>query len=225
MKEKNLVLAHLVFVLTTIYVLAWLPKWPFSKYLFVGSFAFIVGLEVAYWWQSKKDNSRLINLGQWGSLKATTLKDFYSYFGVVLFAVLTLWLVGWCLGTLHKPGTGWRRVEGYFWSSMVQQFVLQITLLRRLLVLLPSKWSAILLASVCFAFVHAPNPVLTGLCIASGLLLCSLYEKTRNFWLCVAFHMALGLSLSLSMPEQFTGGMKAGKRYVEWVERQKIQNK
>lgn len=225
MKAKSLVWLHLVFVLTVIYVLAWLPKWPFSKYLFVGTFAYIVGLEIFYSWKSQETDSSLVNLGNWGSLTRTSLKDFYLYFGVVLLAVLTLWLAGWGLGTLHKPGTGWRRVEGYFWSSMVQQFVLQITLLRRFLVLLPSKWSAVLISALCFAFVHAPNPVLTSLCVVSGLLLCSLYEKTRNFWLCVVFHMALGLSLSLSMPEQFTGGMKAGKRYVEWIERQRIQNK
>ncbi|HEX3438577.1 MAG TPA: CPBP family glutamic-type intramembrane protease, partial [Pseudacidobacterium sp.] len=76
-------------------------------------------------------------------------------------------------GTLHslfgRNMSLGMRVTGYTVWAFLQEFIMLVYILTRLLRLLPSRTAAIFLAAMLFAAAHIPNPVLTALTLLWGL--------------------------------------------------------
>jgi hypothetical protein len=94
----------------------------------------------------------------------------------------------------HAPAgfTFWLVLLVYPVWGLAQQFALQALITRNLRPLvrpLPVRVSA---ASALFAAAHFPNLPLMGLVLIAGLVLTTVYEKSRNLWALGLVHGVLG---------------------------------
>jgi membrane protease YdiL (CAAX protease family) len=123
------------------------------------------------------------------------------------------------LGTLrpwHGPVELVRRFWGYaIWASL-QQFLLQIFFLQRILRLVGSKALAVLLAAGIFSLAHLPNPILTVATLVFGLAACALFLRYRNLYTLAITHAILGISIAICFPGPVTHNMRVGLGYLAY---------
>src|SRR5260370_26285511 len=101
-------------------------------------------------------------------------------FGICL-AILCA--AGLYLGALHRLPAHLldsHRFLGYFSFCLLQQIALNSYLMDRFLYAVESPSVAALLASIIFALLHWPNPVLAPLTFVRGFALCWLFARERN---------------------------------------------
>jgi membrane protease YdiL (CAAX protease family) len=123
------------------------------------------------------------------------------------------------LHTLHKlygPMPVLTHVLGYALWALMQQFILQIYVLLRLLRLGMNRTPAIALAAVLFAAAHIPNPVLVALTLAWGAVSCLLFLRYRNLYTLALAHGILGMTLAVTVPNHINHHMRVGLGYLEY---------
>ncbi|MGC2399054.1 MAG: CPBP family intramembrane glutamate endopeptidase [Acidobacteriaceae bacterium] len=117
------------------------------------------------------------------------------------------------LHPLHGPTPLVPHVWGYLVWALMQQFLLQIYFLLRLMRLLPGKLAPILAAALLFSLAHLPNPVLTPITLVWGIAACVLFLRYRNIcWLGLA-HGILGLCVAIIVPDSIQHHMRVGVGY------------
>src|SRR5579859_1354614 len=104
---------------------------------------------------------------------------------IPFFAVsfLALFCVGIFLGAMHRLPAHFldrHRFLGYFSFCLLQQMALNSYLMNRLIYAMEIPWLAAALASVIFALLHWPNPVLIPLTLVGGFAMCWLFGQQRN---------------------------------------------
>lgn len=124
-------------------------------------------------------------------------------------------------GTLHGlPRIGHlsmrTRVIGYLIWSFVQEFLLQVFVLMRLMRLLPKRSLAIAVAALLFAIAHIPNPVLIGLTLLWALIACPLFLRYRNLYALGLAHGILGLCVAITVPDALHHHMRVGLGYLRY---------
>jgi len=122
------------------------------------------------------------------------------------------------IGTLHLGGsTGYRPpMMGYLVWSLVQQIILQLFLVRRLILLLRNYWAAVLVASIMFSAAHLPNPLLTLATLLWGIGACWLFFRYKSVWVVALIHFAFGASLAVSIPAPVHRNMRVGLGYLHY---------
>ena len=108
--------------------------------------------------------------------------------------------------------------------GIFQQYIAQGFLYRRVRFLLvnaqansqeqqrQTRWAIVVSAS-CFAFVHLPNPALTVLTLAAGLLWSWVYERAPNLWALGLSHGILSLALMHTAPAWLLQSMSIGYKH------------
>jgi membrane protease YdiL (CAAX protease family) len=120
-------------------------------------------------------------------------------------------------GSLHRlwglrhPGYA---IAGYAMWAFVQEFMLQCFCLRMLRILV-SRVSALLLSGVVFAVAHLPNPSLTLVTFFAGVAFTAIYARKRNLYVVALIHAVLGLTLAVSAPDAWFHGLRVGRDFVE----------
>ena len=120
------------------------------------------------------------------------------FFGICIAA---LGVAGVYLGALHRLPAHFvdaHRFLGYFSFCLLQQIALNSYLMDRLLYVVERPTVAAFFASVIFALLHWPNPVLVPLTFIGGFAMCWLFARERNI-------------LPLTLGQALLGGM------VWWV--------
>ena len=128
-------------------------------------------------------------------------------------------MIAYHMGTLrpwHGPIELVRRFWGYAIWAFMQQFLLQIFFLRRILRLVASKTLAVLLAAGIFSFAHLPNPILTLVTLLFGLVACVLFLRYRNLYPLAITHAILGICIAVCLPGPVTHNMRVGLGYLEY---------
>jgi membrane protease YdiL (CAAX protease family) len=123
------------------------------------------------------------------------------------------------LGTLHfdsRLTTARPPLLGYMVGSLLQQIVLQLFLMARLLVLLRRPWTAIVVASLLFAAAHVPNPLLTLATLLWGLTACWLFLRYRSLLAVATIHFVLGACLAICVPATLHRNMRVGLGYIRY---------
>lgn len=136
--------------------------------------------------------------------------------GAILFTLSGVGLIlaaGWALGTLHDR----RDFLGSFGPLVVwgagQQWVLQTVLLREAQRAV-SRRGGIVVAAALFGLLHLPNPVLTGVTIASALGWCTVYDRYPNV-VPLAVSQGLGtLALRHAFDPETLGRLRVGYSYL-----------
>lgn len=138
-------------------------------------------------------------------------------------AAIGLFLLGiWIADKVHSLHSGLtplavaEHTGEYFVWALMQQFVLQVYVLLRLLRLGLRRVSAIAIAAAMFAAVHIPNPVLASAVVIWAALCCILYLRYRNLYAIAIAHALLGMCLALTVPNSINHRMRVGLGYLEY---------
>ena len=137
----------------------------------------------------------------------------------MLAAALVIWIAS-RMHTLHVVRFRGIAVESsvlaYMLWAVVQQFILQDFFLARLLRILPTPTTAVIVAAGLFAVAHLPNPVLTVATLAWGIVACGLFLRYRNVYSLGIAHGILGLCLAIAIPNTLHHQMRVGIGYIRW---------
>ncbi|MAG56346.1 MAG: hypothetical protein CMJ83_08660 [Planctomycetes bacterium] len=105
-------------------------------------------------------------------------------------AALTTWRLAF--GWQGLPVTALVIFALYPVWSFVQQFVLQILVVRNLDLLGAPRAAVVMLGALGFGAAHYPDLPLSGICAGIGLLWVPIYLRTRNLWPLSLCHAWLG---------------------------------
>jgi hypothetical protein len=164
-----------------------------------------------------------------GLAPAGTKRSLWIVAVAIGLAGLTVIVAGY-FGTLHGlPRIGHlslrTRVTGYLIWSFVQEFLLQVFVLARLLRLLAKRSLAIVVAALLFATAHIPNPVLIGLTLLWALIACPLFLRYRNLYALGLAHGILGLCVAITVPDALHHHMRVGLGYLRYQPHHHIQRR
>jgi len=123
------------------------------------------------------------------------------------------------LHTLHRlygPLPVLTHVWGYALWALMQQFILQIYVLTRLLRLGVRRMPAVALSTLLFAIAHIPNPLLVVLTVFWGAISCVLFLRYRNLYTLALAHGILGMTLAVTIPNPIARHMRVGLGYIEY---------
>jgi hypothetical protein len=109
-----------------------------------------------------------------------------------------------------------QRYWGYAIFAFAQQFLLQAFFLLRLLRLLPTRTTAVVVAASLFAIAHLPNPILTPITLVWGLVCCLHFLRYRNVYPLALSHAILGISLAITIPGPIDHNMRVGLGYFTY---------
>ncbi len=142
----------------------------------------------------------------------------------MLFAIAAMSLISWKLNSFQRTSQfALNLFIAPLWG-IVQQYITQGFLYRRVRSLIVQSQAspveqrtqvrkAIWLSASCFAFVHLPNPTLSLLTLAAGLLWSWVYERAPNLWALGISHGILSAVLMHSMPAWFLQSMSIGYKH------------
>ncbi len=157
---------------------------------------------------------------RWTGLRVSGLMRSLWVVGVALLVALAAVLLADRFDTLNRPEGAALFVKtfwGYAVWSFVQQFLLQVFVLRRLVRLLPQRrWLAIVGAAVMFAAGHLPNPLLTCITLVWGVGACWLFLRYRNVYTLGVTHAILGVCIAIVVPGHLDHNMRVGRGYLEY---------
>ncbi len=192
------------------------------------------GLILAVIWTPNPEQ-RVLYWIAWGWIAVTSIlrrKESRPYgFGVKGF-LPSLWIAGvaivlfflglWIasrLGTLHNlygPLPVSVHIAEYALWALMQQFILQVYVLLRLLRIGLPRWLAIALAAILFAAAHVPNPLLVPVTLFWGAVSCLLYLRYRNLYSLALAHGILGMCLAVTVPNAVHHHLRVGLGYLEY---------
>jgi len=138
-------------------------------------------------------------------------------FGICIAAVGA---IGFFLGALQRMPEHFldsHRFLGYFAFCLLQQIALNSYLMNRFLYAAETPWVAALLASVVFAVLHWPNPVLVPLTLVGGFLMCWLFARDRNILPLTLGQALLGGVVWWAFPLAWHHSMRVGPGYYAFT--------
>ena len=198
-------LLRLLFPVALIEVALWAPL-PVGILFGIGALWYIA-------WQvySAASNARSLGLDLRGVLRESWL------LGAVLALALAILAAAYFSGSLHRLWGlrhPWVGVTVYVGWAFVQEFMLQcfcVPMLRAMV----SRVSSLLLAGVLFAVAHLPNPSLTLAAFFAGVAFTSIYARRKNLYVVALIHAVLGLTLSVSAPDEWFHDLRVGRHFWE----------
>lgn len=196
----------------------WTPM-PWQRYLYCLAVLCIVGLTLLRW-----EKPRALGLAP-----DQTLYSFWIVAVAIALAAIAVF-IGWRIGTLHhlpvfRHLSLKNRVGGYIVWSFLQEFVLQVYMLTRMLRLLPRRWMAIVLAALLFAVAHLPNPVLVGLTLVWAFIACTWFLRYRNLYALGLAHGILGICVAITVPDALHHHMRVGLGYLHYHPRRHLDHR
>jgi len=163
-------------------------------------------------------------------LRGETLRDLGFRFDNFLQAVKLLLLpmlltagvcllVGWLVGEeidflrwhSGRPILG-QLVLGFGWG-LVQQYVLQSFLNRRAQIVWAPGWPSILLVALVFGGLHLPNPWLTLVTFAGGVIWAAVYQRAPNIFALAVSHSIMTWVLVSTLPASALNRLRIGFKY------------
>jgi hypothetical protein len=151
--------------------------------------------------------------GVWGLSPKALLPAARAAAIFTLAAVSLVLGIGLALGTLHHRGTSLREIVFLIPWGTAQQWVLQTLVLREARAL-TSRTKSIIIASVLFSAVHAPNPLLMIVTFAGALGWCAIYARYPNILPLGVSHAIATIALLYSFDANLTGHLRIGDAYL-----------
>ncbi len=137
--------------------------------------------------------------------------------GVALVLAAVAVSVAGSLHTLHLPEYPVLLVKRY-WAyaiwAFLQEFLLMDFFLLRLLRLLATKKTAVMVAACLFALAHLPNPVLAPVTLLWGVAACLLFLQYRNLYILGMAHAIFGICIATTVPGPVDHNMRVGLGYL-----------
>jgi membrane protease YdiL (CAAX protease family) len=99
-----------------------------------------------------------------------------------------------------------------FWA-LFQQYALQGFINRRAQLALGAGVKSIVVVALIFSFVHLPNPMLSLLTLAGGLIWAAVYQRQPNLFALALSHAIVSLVLALSLSQDLVYNLRVGFKY------------
>ncbi|HEX7175434.1 MAG TPA: CPBP family intramembrane glutamic endopeptidase [Pyrinomonadaceae bacterium] len=97
--------------------------------------------------------------------------------------------------------------------ALVQQYALQAFINRRAQIICGRGPRSVVLVSAVFALAHFPNPALTAVTFAGGLVWAAVYQRAPNLPALAVSHALMTWVLVSTLPPQLLGGLRVGYKY------------
>jgi hypothetical protein len=138
----------------------------------------------------------------------------------IVLAAASATIAAW-LHTLHAPASP-AQFAARYWAytiwAFLQEFLLLNFFLLRLLRLLPGKRMAAIAATLLFAMMHLPSPVLTPLTLIWGYASCLIFLRYRNIYIPAVTHAIFGICIAITIPGPVDHNMRVGLGYLTYRE-------
>lgn len=205
LSSRRLDLCELLVGYGLILAVIWTPRHEQAA-LYWSAFAWIA---VTVW--LRRNQTRPIGLGLHGLGR--------SFWIIPAAIVLFLMVIGIAdlvhsLHDLYGPLPMVEHVGEYALWALMQQFILEVYVLLRLLRLGLRRAPAIAVASLMFAAAHIPNPVLVPAALVWAVICCWLYLRYRNLYPIAVAHALLGLCIAVCVPNSINHHMRVGEGYL-----------
>lgn len=190
-----------------ILVVVWTPR-PAQNVLYWITVAWLVVTAVL-----ARNRSRPLGLGYRGLARSLWIVP-----AAVVFFFIGCWIAALAhsLHPLYGPLPLLQHVLEYGIWALIQQYILQVYVLLRLLRLGLTRPWAIGVAVLMFAVAHIPNPVLAPAVVLWGVACCWLYLRYRNLYPIALAHGILGMCLAITVPNQINHHMRVGLGYLKY---------
>jgi membrane protease YdiL (CAAX protease family) len=139
----------------------------------------------------------------------------------MILGIAVLCAVAWWMNSFQRTTHfGINLIIAPLWG-LLQQYVTQGFLYRRMRWLMVQRdadetrqvrW-AILLSAACFALVHLPNPALTVLTFAAGMVWTWVYERAPNLWALGLSHGLMSFVVMHTLPTWLLQSMSIGYKH------------
>ncbi|MGP8259177.1 MAG: type II CAAX prenyl endopeptidase Rce1 family protein [Acidobacteriaceae bacterium] len=205
--SKRRDLAELCVGYALILIVIWTPR-PWQRPLYIATAIFLAAVLILSFTGWK----------QMGLQKANLARSSWVV-GVALLGAAIAIVLAARMNTLQWPGGPMpflRRYLGYAIWSVLQQVLLQVFFLARLMRLLRGPASAVLAAAAIFSLAHLPNPILTVSAFLWGLAACLLFLRYRNLYPLAITHAILGITLAITVPGPVIRNMRVGYGYLTY---------
>lgn len=127
---------------------------------------------------------------------------------VVLVGVLLV--IGYEMESLHFGRKVFRlRVERFLWP-LIQQYLLQGFLNRRLQDVCGAGRRSTVIAAAVFAGLHAPNPALVLATFGAGCFWARIFQREPNLWAVALSHVVVAFVFGRTLPEWVLPNMRVG---------------
>lgn len=137
---------------------------------------------------------------------------------MILIGVLCLVLGWWFGGELNflrwhagRPIAG-QLLLGFGWG-LLQQYVLQGFINRRLQIALGRGWLSVLLVALVFGGLHLPNPWLSLVTLAGGAIWATVYQRAPNLFALAVSHSLMTWVLVSTLPASALNHLRIGFKY------------
>ncbi|HEY7180744.1 MAG TPA: CPBP family intramembrane glutamic endopeptidase [Blastocatellia bacterium] len=187
--------------------------------------AFLALALMIYSQWTRGESMREVGLGGENFFRALRLLAAPTFVACAGFAA-----IGYSTGSFHSAPHFWKTALGTLVWALIQQYVLQAFIYRRVRFLLlgdspapptappVEDWQrrtriAVLLNAAIFSSVHAPNPSLMILTFFGGLMWSWVYDRAPNLPAIAISHAAVSLTLMTSLPPWLLPTMRVGYKY------------
>lgn len=114
------------------------------------------------------------------------------------------WRGGWAFVGVPTLGLAW---------GLIQQYALQAFINRRAQIVCGRGARSVLLVSAVFALAHLPNPALTAVTFAGGIVWAAVYQRAPNLPALAVSHALMTWVLVSTLPPHLLGGLRVGYKY------------
>lgn len=131
-----------------------------------------------------------------------------------LLTALLLLGIGYWSATFRIDGSFWLKLVTLPLWGLVQQFVLQGFIHRRLCSVTGTGLLTVVITAALFALVHLPNPALTALTFIGGLFWTSVYQRAPNLFALGLSHGIVSLLVMTTVPGWLIPSLAVGYKYL-----------
>jgi membrane protease YdiL (CAAX protease family) len=101
---------------------------------------------------------------------------------------------------------------GFGWG-LIQQYVLQGFINRRAQIIWGSNWLSVIVVALIFGMLHLPNPWLTVVTFAGGIIWAAVYQKAPNLFALAVSHSIMTWVLISTLPPAALNHLRIGFKY------------
>jgi membrane protease YdiL (CAAX protease family) len=137
----------------------------------------------------------------------------------MLLTVIICLLVGWWFGgginflRWHPSRFILAQLALGFGWGLIQQYVLQGFINRRAQIVWGSRWLSVILVAIIFAGLHLPNPWLTLVTFAGGVVWAAVYQRAPNLFALAVSHSVMTWVVISTLPPSALNHLRIGFKY------------